>query len=157
MVWENIFRAPTHPNGWRWGFQSKIRLCFDFLGDSKTWRASKLYYRFKSYSKSVEWVDFACGLSFSGVGSASAACAAGLSYWGCHYVHPCHEHSLLYISLTRKVNVFDAINWEKGLWHLRQCFRISVLKFVFGSMKCIIYPQRYKQKRTSSFGKQGII
>ena len=37
------------------------------------------HYWFKSYGDFAEWVDFAYRWSFIGKGSASAACAAGLS------------------------------------------------------------------------------
>ena len=76
--------APPRPNGWRWCFQSCNRLCYNFWGDSKFWRASKLHYWFKSYGNFAEWVEFDYGQSFSGEGSASAACAAGLFFM--HYI-----------------------------------------------------------------------
>ena len=53
---------------------------YNFLGDSKSLRASKLHYQFKSYSDFAEWVDFAYWWSFSGEGSESAAFAADLFF-----------------------------------------------------------------------------
>ena len=67
MVCENIFTAPPRPNGCRWCFQSQNRLCLNFL-DSKSRRASKLHYWFKSYGNFDELVDFAHWWSFIGKG-----------------------------------------------------------------------------------------
>ena len=53
-------------------------MCYNFLGDSKSQRTSKSHYWFKRDGDFAEWVDFAYWWSFSGKGSASAACAAGL-------------------------------------------------------------------------------
>ena len=53
---------------------------FHFLGDSKSRRASKSHYWFKSYSDFAELVNLAHWWSFSGKGSASAAWAAGLFF-----------------------------------------------------------------------------
>ena len=50
---------------------------YDFLGDSKTQRASQSHYWFKSYGDFAELVDFACWGSFIGKGL-RAACKAGL-------------------------------------------------------------------------------
>ena len=47
-------------------------------GNSKSQSAFKLHYLFKSYGDFAEWVDFAYWWSFTGEGSASAACAAAL-------------------------------------------------------------------------------
>ena len=54
------------------------RLGYIILGDFKSRRASKSHYWFKSNSDFAELVDFAYWWSFSGEGSASAACALGL-------------------------------------------------------------------------------
>ena len=54
------------------------KICYNFQGDSKSGRASKLYNWFKSYGDFAEWVDFVYWWSFSREGSAPAACAAGL-------------------------------------------------------------------------------
>ena len=71
MVCENIFTAPPCPNGLRWCFQfKKNQTIFQFLEDSKSQRASKVHYWFKSYSDFAEWVEFAYWWSFSGEGSA---------------------------------------------------------------------------------------
>ena len=70
----------------------------NFLGDSKSRRASKLHYWFKSYGYFAEWVDFAYWWSFSGEGSASAACAAGLflvKYSYCEWNNPIPSFSLV--------------------------------------------------------------
>ena len=50
-------------------FSHKITI-LKFSGDSKSWRATKLYYCFNTYRNFAEWVDFAFWLSFSGGGSA---------------------------------------------------------------------------------------
>ena len=44
--------------------------CF-FLGNSKSWRASRLHYWIMSYSNFADWVGFAYWWSFSGGGSAT--------------------------------------------------------------------------------------
>ena len=54
MVCENMFTAAPCPNGWRWWFPSKKRLCYNFLGDSKIGSASKS----KSGEKSKKIPDF---------------------------------------------------------------------------------------------------
>ena len=58
-------------------FTNKID-CYNFQGDSKSQKASKSQSWFKSYDDFAEWVDFTYWWSFSGEGSASAACVAGL-------------------------------------------------------------------------------
>ena len=68
MVCESIFTAPPRKNGWRRCLQSKKRLCYNFLGDSKSQRAYKLHYWFKSYGDFAEWVNFAYLRSFIGKG-----------------------------------------------------------------------------------------
>ena len=51
-------------------FSNKIDWFFNIFGDSKSRRASKLHYLFRSYGDFAEWVDFAYWWSFSGGGSA---------------------------------------------------------------------------------------
>ena len=50
-------------------FSHKIDYVIYFLGDSKSWKALKSHYWFKSYGISAEWVDFAYSWRFSGGGS----------------------------------------------------------------------------------------
>ena len=59
-------------------FSHKIDYVTIFLEDSKSRRAFKSQYWFESYGNFAELVDLAYWWSFSGEGSASAACAAGL-------------------------------------------------------------------------------
>ena len=59
LVCENIFTTPPRPNGWR---------CYNFQGNSKSQRASKSHYWFKSYGDFPEWVDFAYWWSCIGKG-----------------------------------------------------------------------------------------
>ena len=81
ILCENIFMAPPRPNDWRWCFQSWNRLCKLFLGDSKSQKASKSHYWFKSYGNFAELVDFAYWWSFSGGGSAiSGATPSSFDY-----------------------------------------------------------------------------
>ena len=47
-----------------------LELCHNYLGDSKSQRALKLHYWFKSYGDFAECVVFAYWWSFSGGGSA---------------------------------------------------------------------------------------
>ena len=63
-------------------FSHKIDYTIFLKGNSKSWRASKLHNWFKSYGDFAEWLDYAYWWSFSGEGSASAACAAGRFYKG---------------------------------------------------------------------------
>ena len=49
-------------------FGHKIDYVAFFLGDSKSWRASKLHYWFKSYDDFAEWLNFACWWSCIGKG-----------------------------------------------------------------------------------------
>ena len=60
ILCEKIFTAPPLPNGWRLCFYLWNRLCYNFLGDSKSRRPSKSHYWFKGYSDFAECVDFAC-------------------------------------------------------------------------------------------------
>ena len=53
---------------------------FIVIKNSKSWGASKSHQWFKSYDHYTEGVHFAYCLSFSGGGSAPAACAAGLFF-----------------------------------------------------------------------------
>ena len=62
--------APPRPNG-DGAFSHKINYVTIFLGDSKSQRACKFHYWFKSYADFAEWVDFAYWWSFSGGVSAT--------------------------------------------------------------------------------------
>ena len=76
MVCENIFMAPPGPNVWRWGFRSQNRLCYNVSKcQSKGIQIALLVQKLCDFN---ELVNFAYWWSFSGEGSASAACIAGL-------------------------------------------------------------------------------
>ena len=65
MVCENIFMEQPRPNGCRW---CSHNICHNFLGESKSRRASKLHNWFKSYGDFAEGVDFPNWWSFNGKG-----------------------------------------------------------------------------------------
>ena len=58
MVCENIFTAPPRLNSLKWCLQSYNRLYYNFLGDSKYCRTSKLHYWFKSFINFAEKSEF---------------------------------------------------------------------------------------------------
>ena len=68
MVCENIFTAPPRPNGCRWCSHSWNSICHNFLGESKSRRASKSHNWFKRNGDFAEWVDFTHWWSFIGKG-----------------------------------------------------------------------------------------
>ena len=69
MVCQNICMAPPRPNGWRCCFQSLNRLSYNFLGESKWWRASKSQYLFKSYGNFSKGEGFCLMVELHGEGS----------------------------------------------------------------------------------------
>ena len=68
ILFENICTAPARPNSWLWWFHLWNRLCWEIVRDSKSQRASKSYYWFKSYGDFDERGDFAYWWSCIGKG-----------------------------------------------------------------------------------------
>ena len=81
LIWTELHCSASHHTIKHFGMNCTtmpLALADIFFGDSKSRRASKSHYWFKTYGVFAEWVDFAYWWSFSEEGTVSAACAAGL-------------------------------------------------------------------------------
>ena len=118
-------------------FSHKITM-LQFLGDSKSWKASKMHYLFKSYGNFAELVDFAYWRSFTGGGSAteflnvtvSPSCDNAQFCW------LCAKFWGLYVQAGKFMIFLYLINLVSIITQFMSMFRVFSLAF-----SCAKFPQ----------------